>query len=149
VRRKCGHPNLIKYPTGPGAVSPSARVHWESDDCSGEPFVIFADSLVKEIIRIDTSSKPDPLVLLADWPRVLSTRQSKSYKPEGKCSPYPGTPSYDENTTDFTYIKPEDYGFEITPSGEWGFPPPLSFRYVQAARSNVISCDGFESCPTN
>jgi len=115
-----------------GAVYLNGLVHWESDDCSGEPFVWFGTSLFKEIMRIETSSKPDPLILLNDWPRVLSTRQSKSYKREGVCTPYPGAPFHDESTTDFTYIDPEDYGFEITPSGEWGFPPPLSLIFVQA-----------------
>lgn len=119
-----------------GAVSINNQVHWESSNCTGEPFIVWADGLQQQIIRIDTNQKPDPLVLLAEWPRQFTNIQSNSYKPEGECRAYPGAPYFDQSTRDFTYIDPENFGFEITPSGEWGFPPPLSLKFVQAGETN-------------
>ena len=47
---------------------------------------------------------------------------------------------------DYIVEDPSVFGMEILPErNEWGFIPPLS---VETVKSEVISCNGFENCPT-
>ncbi len=47
---------------------------------------------------------------------------------------------------DYIVEDPSVLGMEILPDrNEWGFAPPLS---VKTFKIDVISCNGFENCPT-
>lgn len=114
---------------------------YQSADCSGQAY-IKTEFLSSEIVHLG-SDRTNPVFARTDHSGTNFVKSMQSNKtPQGVCVPW-GIPD-DRNVIRTTEIDPLDYGIKESVSGLWRVH--ISRREVQ--RPEIISCSGFEGCPT-
>ncbi|MFC1797007.1 hypothetical protein ACFL1V_07925 [Pseudomonadota bacterium] len=139
----------------PGQVSPH-QLFYQSNDCSGQPFaqsIVYRNSLsYLDVIRggeilphLPGNSVMNPAYVKLNWgkPEWSSGKVPVHYQSwesqdcVGETGEIEGWP-----VEKIDYLL---YGISNLPGGGSGFNPPIT---ATVEKSELISCDGFESCPT-
>ncbi|MFC1797008.1 hypothetical protein ACFL1V_07930 [Pseudomonadota bacterium] len=121
--------------------------YFQSDDCTGPAFIEVNHYWhTPTMIRIPSNSPPGDVALLPRVPSRKDVEINSATSPSG-CSNY-STPEVRNviPLSDYIVDDPSNYGLVISPtSNEWALPSPIT---IEAVKPDVISCNGFESCPT-
>jgi len=129
------------YIENTGSIIVSELVYG-STDCSGQAY-IKTEFLSSEIIQLGVDRK-SAVFARTDHSGNNYIRSMKSNKtPAGTCVTWVTPENRSVMTT--TEIAPLDYGIKEAIGGYWRVH--IQSREVQ--RPEIISCDGFESCPTS
>ena len=123
---------------------------FQSTDCSGPALTEFSyfESVVNNLITDGWGKEPPrPVVLVSKGLTPQEYTINSSISPMG-CGTWtePQTGQYVSHD-DIKIEDPSQYGFMLLPEiNEWGYKGPLTLGLI---KSDLISCNGFESCPTN
>jgi len=119
-----------------------AELLYQSADCSGQAYIMF-EFLTSEIVQLG-SDRTNSVFARVDHSGTYFTIPMQSHKtPQGSCAGWV-TPE-DRKVLRTTEINPIDYGIKEAINGLWRVH--IQSREIQ--RPEIISCNGFESCPTS
>ena len=132
-----------------GEVFPQATptIWFDENNCEGNPYMALSPT-VFDVIMTSSSRETPKVLFLSRHDSVYEEveLQSKNTINQVGCD---SEGSITKFVTPVTIISdPSEYGFIITPTGNWGYAAPLKTKVIIVPPlGEIISCDGFESCP--
>jgi hypothetical protein len=146
--------SLIAFDAETGFLTKSRNgFFYESFDCSGQAYVDGSDTdpltgIGGHIFRVTHSNFPaTPTFAVSPWGAAMR-RTTILIFGEGKpnaCTPKEAIQQI-SNYIPVKLIDPAIYGLKQIIGSQWGIKGPVD---VQLDTADIISCDGFESCPVD
>ncbi|MFC1688098.1 hypothetical protein ACFL07_00375 [Pseudomonadota bacterium] len=127
-----------------GAVLDDYDPYFVSDDCMGQPYLSDTPQAFDWIVTVGSAESLRPMLLVTKDAVAVTILTNSKINGNGDCMS--GLPDNTKKVP-VTFINPAEYGFSVTPSGEWGYPPPLKAKGLDLSTvADRIFCNGFE-CP--
>jgi len=138
---------IIDFTSGNVVSNAHDDIVFAEPDCQGQAYNVTNPQPFNWISTYASDTDPQPLFLfMQDSKSAPISVQSRATSSASGC----------ENTTGFNLAfpvtliaDPTQYGFIQTPTGGWGYAPPLKIMVVRVQPpGDAIFCNSFENCPT-
>lgn len=138
----------IDFLTGEIVPRETYTLWFDENNCTGNAYATTVSPTVFDVILTSSSRETPKVLFLSRHGSVQVEVELKSRNTINRV----GCDSEGSITTFATPVtiisNPSDYGLIITTTGNWGYAAPLKTKVVTVPpRGEIISCDGFESCP--
>lgn len=132
-----------------GKLLMGMELYYENNSCTGPAYAISPDQNIAVFLVFGrsikvTSETPYPVALVDPQVEVNDMHFSSKSTGSNQCTNL----NLSSRGGLLEFVDPLDYGLVLTPSGEWGYQPPLVLKPQKSSLSGeTIFCNSFENCP--
>ena len=138
---------IIDFTNGEVVNKVSDGIVFAAPDCLGQAYSVTNPQPFNWISTYASDTSPQPLFLfMQDSKSIPVSVQSRATSDAPGCLNEAG---FNIAFPVTLITDPTQYGFIQTPTGGWGYAPPLKMKAVTLNSANdAMFCSSFESCPT-